>query len=163
MAVLYCSNSNPILHHQTPDPVCLLITMGLLKHVVLPAFALIHAGSLVACRDLASWARMVGLKDDVTEADEKSIRQNHMLGCLRGFNFAMLLLCGMGIFTESAHFRKEIAVAEAALFSVVTVDAYRLGGLNYMIPGSQALVAMIGVFINSMEPGIFTKDKKASA
>lgn len=138
--------------------------MGLLKHLLLPAFGLVHGASAIACRDLGSWAELVGLpKDSVSEeSDEKStIRQNHMLGCLRGFNIAMMTLCGMGVLKESAHFRGQIILAEAALFSVVAVDAFRLGTLNYLIPLGHALVAAAGFVINSMEPGIFTKDKYA--
>ena len=138
--------------------------MGLLKHVVLPAFGLMHAASVAACSDLSTWAGMVGLKKDesVSNDDKKSVRQNHMLGVLRGFNVAMMLLCGMGAAKESSHFRAQIVLAEAAFFAVVTVDAFRLGGgLNYLVPGSQALLATVAYVINSMEPGIFTKDKNA--
>lgn len=136
--------------------------MGLLKHILLPGFGLVHAASAAACFDLKNWASMVGLPDgDVNEDDKKSVRQNHMLGCLRGFNLAMMGLCGMGIFKESAHFRAQIILAEAALFSTIALDAFRLGGLNYVVPGVHALVALGGFIINSMEPGIFTKDKNA--
>lgn len=133
--------------------------MGLLKHILLPGFGLMHAASVAACSDLKTWASMIGLDNSVSDEDEKSIRQNHMLGTLRGFNLAMMALCGMGIFKESAHFRAQIVLAEAALFSTVAYDAYRLGGLKFMVPGVQALVALGGFIINSMEPGIFTKDK----
>lgn len=134
--------------------------MGLLKHVLLPAFGLIHATSAAACSDLKSWSSIIGLKDKVSDEDETSVRQNHMLGVIRGFNVAMMALCGMGIFKESAHFRAQIILAEFALFSTVAVDAFRLGGgLNYLVPGVQAVVALGGFIINSMEPGIFTKDK----
>ena len=59
--------------------------MGLLKHVILPAFGLLHASSAVACYDLSSWvAADLGLPaDSVTDEDKKSKRQNHMLGSLR--------------------------------------------------------------------------------
>jgi hypothetical protein len=56
----------------------------------------------------------------------------------------MMALCWMGIFKESAHFRAQLILAEAALFSTVAYDAFRLGGLNYMVPGMQALVALGG-------------------
>lgn len=135
--------------------------MGLLKHVLLPSFGLFHAASLAACVDLKTWASMIGLPESVSKEDEQSVRQNHMLGALRGFNVAMMALCVMGIFKEHAHFRAQIILAEAALFATVAYDAFRLGGLNYVVPGVQALVALGGFIINSMEPGIFTKDKNA--
>ena len=133
--------------------------MGLLKHVLLPAFGLIHATSAAACSDLKSWSSIIGLNKDVSEEDEKSVRQNHMLGVIRGFNVAMMALCGMGIFRESAHFRAQIILAVFALFSTVAIDAFRLGGLNYVVPGVHAVIALGGFIINSMEPGIFTKDE----
>ena len=137
--------------------------MGVLKHFVLPAFGLVHAASILACRDLKSWGDMIGKGDDITELDNKSIRQNHMLGVLRGFNFAMLTLCGFGVFAKTCHSdtRQAIAMAETALFSVATIDAYRLGGLNYLIPAAQSLLALGGTIISHMEPGIFTKDHDA--
>lgn len=133
--------------------------MGLLKHVLLPGFGLIHAASAAACYDLKGWASLVGLKDEVTEEDNKSIRQNHMVGVLRGFNLAMLTLCAMGVFKEHAHFRGQIIFAEFVLYATATVDALRLGGLNCIVPATHALVALGGFIVNSMEPGIFTKDK----
>jgi hypothetical protein len=132
--------------------------MGLLKHVLLPGFGLIHAASAAACYDLQGWANLVGLKDEVSEEDKTSLRQNHMVGVLRGFNLAMLTLCAMGIF-KHAHFRGQIVFAEFVLYATATVDAFRLGGLNYFVPGAHALVALGGFIVNTMEPGIFTKDK----
>jgi len=120
-----------------------------------------HGASAAACIDLKSWAAFVGLKDSISESDEKSTRQNHMLGVIRGFNVAMMALCGMAVFKESSHFRAQIVLAEFALFSTVAVDAFRLGGVNAMVPAAQALAALGGFIINSMEPGIFTKDKNA--
>lgn len=136
--------------------------MGILKHFVLPAFALVHAASLYACKDLKTWGAMVGLgsETDVTESDTVSIRQNHMLGALRGFNLALLGLCGYGIFAKStsSDCRQAIALAETALFSVATIDAYRLGGLNYFVPAAQSFLALGGFIVSFMEPGVFTKD-----
>lgn len=134
--------------------------MGLLKHVLLPACALMHGASAAACIDLKTWAKNFSPKETVSEEDEKSVLQNQMLGVVRGFNVAMLALCGMAVFKESAHFRAQVILAEFALFSMITVDAYRLK-VNYIIPGVNAILALGGFIINSMEPGIFTKDKNA--
>ena len=141
--------------------------MGLLKHVLLPAFGIMHVAAAAACSDLTSWAAMVGLPkesvtpppDDENKNNKSLLRQRHMLGALRGFNVAMGLLCVLGVATESAHFRAQIVLAQAVLYSVVAVDAFRLGTLNFWIPASQALVAVAGFVVNAMEPGIFTKDK----
>ena len=133
--------------------------MGILKHAILPGFALMHAGCVLACKDLKSWAGTVAADKVISEEDNKSARQNHMLGGLRAFNLAMAFLCTVGFLKESSHFRKEIVIGECIFFSAVTADAYRLG-LKWYIPGLQAALAAIGAAINSMEPGIFTKDKR---
>ena len=138
--------------------------MGLLKHVLLPGFGLLHAVAAYACSDLQGWGKMVGLKEDTVDKDTSEnslLRQNHMLGALRGFNIAMMLLCGTGVLKESAHFRGQVLLAEATLFGVTTIDAFRLGTLNYWVPLAQTVIATAGVIINGMEPGIFTKDKNA--
>jgi hypothetical protein len=137
--------------------------MGILKHIILPSFGIVHAASVYACKDLKTWGLFVGLdSEDVTEDDDQSIRQNHMVGCLRGFNIALLGLCGYGIFAKSASSdcRQAIALAEVALFSVATIDAWKVGGgqLNYFIPAAHSLLALGGFLVSYFEPGIFTKD-----
>jgi len=131
--------------------------MGILKHVILPLFAVIHAQSIYACRSLDSWAELVELAVE-SDDDRASTRQRHMVGCLRAFNAAMLLLCVAGVVTESAHYRGVMVLAELVFFSVVTADAFQ-NGLNYYVPGTMAAVALVGAGIHAMEPGIFTKDK----
>lgn len=133
--------------------------MGLLKHVVFPLFAVLHAFSIQSCMTLDGWANMVGLEVE-SDDDRQSVRQLHMLGVLRGFNIAVWMLCGMGMFTESAHFRGVVSVALVALHGVVAVDAYQLGIAQWYVPAALTAVALAGVVVHSMEPGIFTKDKK---
>lgn len=136
--------------------------MGILKHFVLPGFALVHAASIVACKDLISWAGMVCVNEDdkVNESDDISIRQNHMLGCLRGFNVGMLILCGFGTLSNNASsdMRQAVALAETALFSVVAVDAFRGGLKKFWVPVGHAVVTLGGLIVSVLEPGIFTKD-----
>jgi hypothetical protein len=133
--------------------------MGILKHFVLPLFGIVHIASIAACKDLKSWAKLIG-RDDATEKDTESIRQNHMLGCLRGFNVAMLTICGYGIFAKTCHSetRQAIAVAEFGLFAVAALDAYELGEMNYLVPAAHSLLALAGTIVSYLEPGIFTKD-----
>lgn len=95
------------------------------------------------------------------DTKSSSIRQRHMLGTVRGFNAAMLALCGWCVFSPKCHSdtRQAIAMAETALFTVVTVDAFRLGGdLNFLVPMAHALLALGGSIVSFMEPGIFTTD-----
>mmetsp|Transcript_11454 Transcript_11454/g.21175 ORF Transcript_11454/g.21175 Transcript_11454/m.21175 type:complete len:130 (+) Transcript_11454:64-453(+) len=123
-------------------------------------FTLIHAHAFYACMDLSRWADLVGITgtDSVSDQDTQSARRQHMLGCLRGFNAAMGMLCALSVWKESAHFRGTIVVADAVLFSIVTLDAYQLG-LGWIAPGVITMVAIAGAVIHCQEPGIFTKDK----
>jgi hypothetical protein len=136
--------------------------MGILKHFVLPAFGLAHVASLIACKDLTAFGMMIQAPDPATEKDESSVRQKHMLGCLRGFNLAMLTLCGFGMFskTSSSDTRQAIAAAETVLFGASAIDAYRLGELNFYVPAVHSLLALAGTIVSYMEPGIFTKDHR---
>ena len=95
-----------------------------------------------------------------SDEDRQSVRQLHMLGTLRGFNIAMWMLCGMGILTESAHFRGVVTSALVALYGVVAIDAYQLGLAAWYVPAALAAIAVVGAVVHSMEPGIFTTDKK---
>ena len=133
--------------------------MGLLKHGLLPFFAIVHGMSILACRTLDGWAEMVNLQLENPESDLQSKRQLHMLGCLKAFNIALTILCVKGIITESSHFRGIVTLIEAIVFGIVTIDAYQLD-LDFYIPMAMAVVAAIGVVIHSQEPGIFTTDKK---
>lgn len=143
--------------------------MGILKHAILPGFALIHAGAFYACKDLETFSKLIGLRTksegDIAASEGKEtdaeVAQKHMLGSLRGFHLTMMALCTVGFLKESAHFRKEIVLGECLLCGAISFDAFRLRqhGLRWHIPGLQAVVAAIGAVINSMEPGIFTKDK----
>ena len=131
-----------------------------MKHAVLPFFMAVHAGSIYACTDLQLWAKLIGRGDDVGDGDKQSILYNHMLGCLLGFNVAMLTLCSWGVFSKASHSdtRQAIAVAETAFFAVVAYDAYKSGELNATVPAAHSLLALVGSIVSYMEPGIFTKD-----
>lgn len=137
--------------------------MGVLKHVVCPLFAVLHAASIYACRDLHAWAEMVELQVENPEVASQEVRQLHMLGVLRGFNVAFCLLSVLGSVSESAHFRGVLALAYAALYGTVALDAYSVGVEGWMVPAVIAVVATVGLLIHSNEPGIFTKDKGATA
>ena len=131
--------------------------MGALKHVILPAFGLLHASVVFTCKDFSSWAKMVA--QDPEDENSKSLAMKHMLGVIRGFNLTLLFLCGWGCLKGDAQFRQTLAVAECINFSAAAADAFRLG-LNYLVPASMALIATIGRVVSGLEPGIFTTDKR---
>lgn len=118
---------------------------------------------LLTVHDLRSWAKSVAMDPETTVSslDETSSRQLHMVGVIRAFHLMGAFLCGMGVFQETAHFRKEIAIGEALFFAFAAFDAMRNGIKKWYIPGTLSLATAAGAVINSMEPGIFTKDKRA--
>ena len=50
---------------------------------------------------------------------------------------------------------------EAIYMGGSTISAYKLD-LPYYLPGSVALLAVIGLIVHANEPGIFTQDKNTS-
>ncbi|KAL3916624.1 MAG: hypothetical protein SGARI_007920 [Bacillariaceae sp.] len=88
----------------------------------------------LCCAGLQTWAEMVGLpKHSVEEKDEASVRQRHMLGCLRGFNAAMLYLCGQAWFSPSGWYTDQLLIAEGCMFAITAVDAYNLGVTKFLV------------------------------
>jgi len=78
---------------------------------------------------------MVGLsKETVSDDDKKSSRQNHMLGCLRGFNAAMLFLCGQAWMSPNSNgwFIQQLLIAEGCMFTVTALDAYQFGVTKFL-------------------------------
>ena len=83
---------------------------------------------------LPTWAEMVGLDPSkVTDADKESPRQNHMLGCLRGFNAANLFLCAMAWATPAdSFFRSQLLASEGIMYALCGLDAYMLGVTKFL-------------------------------
>jgi len=133
--------------------------MGLLKHVLLPAFGLMHATYAAASKDLTSWSKLCGVGMPPPESkDGDDVATKHMVSVIRGFNLTMAFLCAWGVVHERAHFRGQVILAEAVLFGYVTFNAIRMNVVNYTWPLLSTIVAGAGYYINSKEPGIFTKD-----
>ena len=131
-----------------------------LKKGLLATYTLIHVQSFASCATgLSTWAEMVGLpKDSCSDSDEKSTRQNHMLGCLKGFNLGMLYLCGMVWYSGDPKARDQIILAEAILFAVTGYDAIQLGITKflvaYLVPPILSGLAVLG-------PGMMSKIKSS--
>ena len=133
--------------------------MGILKHVILPAFGLLNINAALSCRNFSSWAKLL-LQDPETDDDKKSAAVKHTLGSIQGFSLAMAFLCAWGSLKGDAEFRKVVVMAECITCSVSAYDAFGLG-LNYFVPAGFALLGAAGRVVSGMEPGIFTKDKRA--
>ena len=137
--------------------------MGLLKHVVLPIFALVHTwvavtaifgnrGSLPAAFDWPDADRVGGL----------SLYENHAFGILGGFHGAFAFGAVNGIFQEHGHYRAVFAIMEMIVWINGAVDAASLGFpcvVAYIFAG----LAAVGLVVHMKEPGIFTKDKNANS
>jgi hypothetical protein len=150
-----------------------IITMGALKHVILPAFGILHAYmALHGTRDLATFNAMVGLPaptsstsgttppaDDSTTTMTTTI--NHLLAWLRGFHFSACILCFSCVTCQGQHrFRGQLALAETVVFGMAAYDAYKQKFNHYKVwPMVATAVAGIGAVLNRCEPGIFTKSK----
>jgi hypothetical protein len=136
--------------------------MGLLKHALLPFFGVLHLYLAYSCLDLKRWGEeLVGLSQSTSEADMESTRQLHMLGVMRAFNVAMAVLCFLSIVGQdaSSHSRGMMILGELIFFSLASLDAYLLGIESFIIAAAFAGVALLGVSVHAMEPGLFTQDK----
>eukprot|EP00522_Entomoneis_paludosa_P004223 CAMPEP_0172467020 /NCGR_PEP_ID=MMETSP1065-20121228/57732_1 /TAXON_ID=265537 /ORGANISM="Amphiprora paludosa, Strain CCMP125" /LENGTH=139 /DNA_ID=CAMNT_0013224037 /DNA_START=76 /DNA_END=495 /DNA_ORIENTATION=- len=135
--------------------------MGLLKHAVLPLFALLHASvSLVLWTQgpegvipMFDWPAKAGDDQAVT------VWEAHALGILGGCEIALSFLCVVGIF-ESSRFRSIIIVAEAMVWGVGAFDAFK-NGVPYEFAATMFVIATVSGVIHSQEPGLFAKDKTA--
>lgn len=134
--------------------------MGALKHVLIPFYTCLHLLGSYKALDPKGFVEFCGLP--LTENEEQTAREAHLIGVILSFHLAMAFLCFLGFFQESAHFRGIIMVCEVLFYGVRTVHAYSQGldSAVYSKPGFAAAVAVVGVVLHSMEPGLFTKDKK---
>ena len=133
--------------------------MGLLKHVVLPLFSILHAFVAVNL--------VIGRKEYFVNevlhypaSPHESLTQweDHFLGIIAGVHMALLYGCLMGIFLEHGHYRAIIAAMELIYCLNGSYDAMRLG-FPYGVPFAFTGLAAIGLVAHAFEPGFLTKDK----
>lgn len=133
--------------------------MGLLKHAILPIFALFHAfmtfmllsGSKADIPTLGNWP-------DAEDHGDLSSWESHMMGTALSAHAAFLFGCLTGVMREDSHFRSILAVMEGIFF---TLEAYDCSLTGFDVPpvATFAVLAWVGAIVNFLEPGIFTKDK----
>jgi hypothetical protein len=131
--------------------------MGLLKHVVLPLFALLHliGSTFYFAKDrLAdivqdSWP---GVKEDRTPIEL------HLLGAVGASHIVMLVGCLVGILVENSHFRGIFTMMLTLFYALDCYDAYS-AGFPYAPLAILTVVGAVGSVIHAGEPGVFTKDK----
>eukprot|EP01083_Nonionella_stella_P080761 222051_1 len=135
--------------------------MGLLKHVVLPFYALLSLvvvyTSLVA-EDIESmlenWSRD-------TKAQPITTLEMHLVHAVGGA-FAVFFVNNVAaIIVENSHYRGMAVFLQVLFFAV---DGYSYVKMGKDVPAIIFVavgVGLVGLFVHSMEPGIFTKDNKS--
>jgi hypothetical protein len=131
--------------------------MGILKHFVLPLLALGHAFQVykLVVDGKEALPKFYGWPGS---EEPMSPRELHMMGIILSSSIVLFVNCSAGIFLENAHFRGMAALLEFIFFSAETYDAYITGFPIYVKFGF-GIIAMVGLAVHAMEPGIFTKDK----
>ena len=133
--------------------------MGLLKHVILPIFAVldlfIFYNSLIA-EDFGDVLTFVN-RPDIAKVPI-TVLETHFLHCLGGVGLILFVNNVAAIVVENSHYRG-MAVLLQVLFFAVDMISYMKMGLDipsvlFVIVG----VGIVGLLIHANEPGIFTKD-----
>ena len=90
--------------------------MGLLKHGVLPLFALFHAAmlSLYFSGRLAEFPTLAKFPG---HEDERTAIEMHLMGAFMGSIMALLFGCVIGIVQENSHFRGILTVMHLLFFA----------------------------------------------
>lgn len=134
--------------------------MGVLKHIVLPILAVAHA--------FQAFKILTDGKDELPKfygwpgsSAPLTSRESHMMGVILSISLALSVNCFASILFENAHYRGMATVLELIYFGSEFYDAYKTG-FPFEIKAGFAALALIGLLIHSMEPGIFTKDKTKS-
>ena len=130
---------------------------GLLKTIVLPYFACLHAFTFASIF-------LVGKKFDFaiiaySEAvgSKLTALESHLMGAVGAFHCAVGFGCVIGVISEHSHFRGIMAIMELMIWALDGYDAYSTG-FPYTFMAVNTAIATIGLAIHSQEPGIFTKD-----
>lgn len=131
--------------------------MGLLKHIILPLFALLHlVGSFFyvakdRIHDIVggSWPGLEG---------ERTVVELHLLGAVGAGHITMFVGCLVGIFVEDSHFRGVFTMMATLFFALDCYDAY-VTGFPWEVLAVMTVLGVVGSVVHGREPGIFTKDK----
>lgn len=133
--------------------------MGLLKHAILPLFSLAHAGAILMALIKGKEELAKAVQYPNAEQGLNTWIERHSLGNAVAIHAALLYNDVMAVVYGHSTQRAVAATVELILFSVIAVDGY-LEGEGFDISGLvfMSIIALVGLFINSKEPGIFTKD-----
>ena len=141
--------------------------MGLLKHIILPLFALLDgvvAGINLAA-DHAMIAEDAGGMLEQWGRDPKSFPVTDIeIHLIHANGAALAVLCInnlAAIFVENAHYRGMACLLQVVFCAIDALDYIRFGMPVPAILVVVTLVGVVGLVVHAMEPGIFTKDKTA--
>jgi hypothetical protein len=135
--------------------------MGLLKHFAIPCFCFLHAyasytvllsGDIKGGIKTFQWPPKAGKDQDLT------LWEKHLFGIVGAAHASFLVVCLLGIFHEHSHFRGIVAIMEAVFWGIGGYSSVALGFPCELAFGTCGL-AVLGLIVQSREPGIFTKDK----
>jgi hypothetical protein len=134
--------------------------MGILKHFVLPVLAVGHAFQV--------YKLVVDGKEELPKSygwpgsdAPMSPRELHMMGIILSTSITLFVNCTFGIFLENAHYRGMATLLEFIFFAAEAYDAH-ITGFPIIVKLGFGTIALVGLVVHAMEPGIFTKDKNAS-
>ena len=133
--------------------------MGLLKHGILPYFAVFHFFTVIC---MLPRYRQEFVVHAYYYGGTLSFVEHHLLDAAGGFHAAMCYGCFVGSVWETSHFRSRIIIMEVILwfwdwYGSLQIDEMKESNNVLMINLS---IAVIGTFIHYLEPGIFSKDKR---
>ena len=135
--------------------------MGLLKHAILPYFAIFHWFTVICMlpfyrNDFVSMA--YGKKSNNDEL--LTHVEHHLLDAAAGFHAAIGFGCIWGIWYETAKFRSVLVKMEVILWFFDWYGSLNVNEIDSTVMAVNLLISIIGLIINYLEPGIFTNDNK---
>jgi hypothetical protein len=134
--------------------------MGILKHFVLPVLAVGHAFQLykIVVDGKEELPKFYGWPD---AEEPMTSRELHMMGVIVASSLTLLVNCVAGIFLENSHYRGMATLLEFIYFGAELYDAKQTG-FPVNVKAGFAAIALVGLIVHSMEPGVFTEDKTKS-
>ena len=134
--------------------------MGLLKHVILPTYCLLHANlvfMLMIRKDIPGTVALFDFPAKEGESQEPTVWEQHLFGILAGEHLAFLSGNLVGIFHEHSHFRAIITAMELIHWAAGGYDA-SVHGVPCGFAYAMAAMAAVGLLVHSREPGLLTAD-----
>lgn len=133
--------------------------MGMLKHAVLPFFALINA--FLAYKALVEEDFGIFELDnfgrDLSQVPPTSIEE-HLLDALGGTCVCFLINCLAAVFVENSHYRGMVVSLQTLFFAIDAMSYMKLGIYIPAIIYGYVAAGIVGLVVHANEPGIFTKD-----